>query len=813
MARVSMFTVGIVILMLVLVGAQGVVFSQVVESIVIDGFEYADEAQAQAVWQPFEGASQVKLTDAGIVKKALVLTCDFAQPVDRRYWDREVKLDLSRCDSFRISINAQQPSAIRGFTVYFRSGNGWYAGWISIGKPGWQTVTLSKSSFSVEGEPTGWHSIDRIRLSVWRGEQQLNTFVIVDELLGIAHRIAVVRGDLTLKAGSGEWQTVQRCVDLVLRLLSSFGVDAGVLNDTDVEVGALEGKAVAIFAYNPSMSEMEVEKTIEFIKAGGKVIVFYSIPRSLAKAIGIEVIKYMPQERQGQFSFVRFDTKALYGLPDEIAQGSWNINVARPIGADARVIGEWYDADGKPTNLPAIILSGSGAYMAHILLPQDEAKKARMLLALLGAFVPDVWALAASNATKRIGVFAGFGSYEECVGWLRANAKGKAVENEVVKLIEKAEAIKGECYRAFDGKDYARSLSLSTDANETLLMAWYRTQPSRSGEFRAVWCHSAFGIAGWTWEKAIEWLVQHGFNAIFPNMLWGGLAYYKSDVLPVAKEVEEMGDQIEACLRAAKKFGVQVHVWKVNWNLANAPKEFVEKMRALKRTQKDVNGKDVDWLCPSHEDNFKLEFESMLEVVRKYDVDGIHFDYIRYPNANCCYCDGCRERFERDRGITVKDFPKDVLTGELADEYKRWRCEQITRLVASVSESARKLKPNIKVSAAVFRDYPRCRDSVGQDWVLWVEKGYLDFVCPMNYTNDNELFRQLVTNQLKFVGDKAPLYPGIGASAPGLSPVEVIQQIQSLREIGAKGFIIFNYDIGVANRILPALSLGVTAEK
>ena len=38
----------------------------------------------------------------------------------------------------------------------------------------------------------------------------------------------------------------------------------------------------------------------------------------------------------------------------------------------------------------------------------------------------------------------------------------------------------------------------------------------------------------------------------------------------------------------------------------------------------------------------------MLEVARKYPVDGLHFDYIRYPGRDKCYCDGCRERFEAE---------------------------------------------------------------------------------------------------------------------------------------------------------------------
>ena len=109
----------------------------------------------------------------------------------------------------------------------------------------------------------------------------------------------------------------------------------------------------------------------------------------------------------------------------------------------------------------------------------------------------------------------------------------------------------------------------------------------------------------------------------------------------------------------------------------------------------------------------------MLEVVRKYDVDGIHFDYIRYPNNDLDYSDYSRKKFESDTGLKVTSWPSDCYSGELHDQYRDWRAAQITRLVATVSREARKIRPGVKISAAVFRDYPSCRDAVGQEWPVW----------------------------------------------------------------------------------------------
>ncbi len=74
--------------------------------------------------------------------------------------------------------------------------------------------------------------------------------------------------------------------------------------------------------------------------------------------------------------------------------------------------------------------------------------------------------------------------------------------------------------------------------------AFFRAQPSKPGEFRATWIHSAYGIEGWGWDKTIATLKSNGFNAIIPNLVWAGVAHYPSKILPVSPKVAEQGDQV-----------------------------------------------------------------------------------------------------------------------------------------------------------------------------------------------------------------------------------------------------------------------------
>ena len=130
-----------------------------------------------------------------------------------------------------------------------------------------------------------------------------------------------------------------------------------------------------------------------------------------------------------------------------------------------------------------------------------------------------------------------------------------------------------------------------------------------------------------------------------------------------------------------------------------------------------------------------------------------------------------------------------------------------------MSREAKKIRPGLKISAAVFGSYPDCRQSVAQDWPAWVKAGYLDFVCPMDYTTSDKEFAALVRNQVKLIEGRVPLYPGIGATATGISMTadRVVGQIHHARQLGAAGFTIFNFDAGTAASIVPGVGSGVGA--
>lgn len=593
--------------------------------------------------------------------------------------------------------------------------------------------------------------------------------------------VALVYGEYSYRdSPQGEGASALRYLDTVRDALDAVGVSYTVLNDAGVETRGLLPYRAAILPYNFLVTPEEEAALARFVSGGGKVIVCYSVSGRVADLIGVRV----GERTEGRFHRLRLDPARLPGAPESVLQDSWNVLPIEVAAPDAQVVGEWVDPDGRALG-PGLAISPRGAYLGHVLTAGDTANKGRLLLAVLGKLVPEVWQRAAQGA-----IGSARRKLEEMAARVAARDEPEA-SRQAEPLLAKARqglALADQLAATRPAEAVAAAIEAGKLAEEAFLVS----AVERRDEFRAVWLHDAYGVADWGWERTIRELKDHGFNAIIPNMLWAGLAHYQSEILPVSPQVAERGDQIAEALRWCRHYGIELHIWKVNHYLATAPEEFVQRLRQEGRLQRNAEGEEELWLCPSDPRNRALERDSMLEVVRKYPVDGIHFDYIRYPHRNSCFCEGCRERFQREAGLTVANWPQDVITGPLAGQYDRWRQDQISALVREVATEARHLRPGIMISAAVF-GWPGARQWVHQNWAQWVEEGLLDFVCPMNYTTSAEELETYVAREQQVVAGRIPLYIGTGEFIIPES-WQVVDQIERSRRLGADGFVLFSYE-------------------
>ena len=234
-----------------------------------------------------------------------------------------------------------------------------------------------------------------------------------------------------------------------------------------------------------------------------------------------------------------------------------------------------------------------------------------------------------------------------------------------------------------------------------------------------------------------------------------GDAFYKSSYEPRAQELAGQSqdfDPLAQFLAEGHAAGIQIHAW-INANLTwgsmtppVSPEHIVNKhpdwlMRTNENKFTMLFGRDVEgaYTCPSNQIWRKMYVDIYLDVVNNYDVDGVHFDFIRYPSPRFCYCDRCLTEFAermKEAGRTVARGFSDRLAYPKAypaqwDDYRR---EQITAMVYSVYDAVKQARPQVIVSASVFPDVADARNARYQDWTRWAKDGKIDLICPMSYS-------------------------------------------------------------------------------
>lgn len=324
-----------------------------------------------------------------------------------------------------------------------------------------------------------------------------------------------------------------------------------------------------------------------------------------------------------------------------------------------------------------------------------------------------------------------------------------------------------------------------------------RAQPRT--EIRGAWIHN---YGPFDWETAMKELSDAGFNSVFVRVARGANAIYPSKYLPRddwADGTQE--DEFQKALDAAHRHGLEFHAWKVCFFAGGAAlqkgasKKFYDRLASDDRLARDPEGKQAPFLSPADPRNQELELQVLREMTEKYAIDGIHLDYIRYPenpHYDFDYNAVSRREFEVHLGRAVKNWPEEVFSGALKWDYENWERSNIDDLMRRAFEQSKKLKPQIPVSAAVWRTNRTNRAAIKQDWITWAKNGWIDFVVPMNYTRDDLVFRNDLKSQIPHAAGHTLYAAGIG-NYLHKDAQSTLRQIQIAREESADGFVLFDY--------------------
>lgn len=242
-------------------------------------------------------------------------------------------------------------------------------------------------------------------------------------------------------------------------------------------------------------------------------------------------------------------------------------------------------------------------------------------------------------------------------------------------------------------------------------------------------------------DEVLDNCQDMGFNTVFLQVRPSGDALYKSDIFPWSRYLtgtqgtspSDGFDPLEYAVNEAHKRGMQLHAWINPYRVTNSSNDndkLAANNPAVLRPDlvlTDSSGKM--YLNPGEADSIDIILEGIREIVRNYDVDGIHMDDYFYPSSG---------------------FDDSAAYYKYQDAYPNkadWRRSMVTTLISCARDAVKEIKPNCMFGVSPSGIWANAGDTPGgsntngsssyhslyADTKLWVEQEYLDYIMPQIY--------------------------------------------------------------------------------
>jgi uncharacterized lipoprotein YddW (UPF0748 family) len=266
-----------------------------------------------------------------------------------------------------------------------------------------------------------------------------------------------------------------------------------------------------------------------------------------------------------------------------------------------------------------------------------------------------------------------------------------------------------------------------------------------------------------------------GIHDVVVQVRGRGDAYYTSSLEPRAEGLEDDFDPLAHLVRAGAAVGVRVHAWgnvffvwsSAQGALPKSPRHLVKRhpewllRRGGVKYLDPVGGSDWEgiYIDPKNPEAREHTLAVFTDIVSRYRVEGLHYDYVRYPQ------------------VTYADSPDDHVA--------------VTAFVSEGAKRLRAARPGIVISAAVFPDPDVAREGVLQRWPDWARAGLVDLLCPMAYRRDTDEVARLLTSG-RAAAPKTRMWGGLMAYAGERALLR--EQVRAAERAGCEGAILFAYE-------------------
>lgn len=358
-----------------------------------------------------------------------------------------------------------------------------------------------------------------------------------------------------------------------------------------------------------------------------------------------------------------------------------------------------------------------------------------------------------------------------------------------------------------------------------------------SAETRALWVLRTSLTTPASITALVRAARDNGFNTLLVQVRGRGDAYYRDGLEPVTPDLLRQPaafDPLAVVLAEGQAAGLRVHAW-VNVNLVSSaaelpasrdhlvyrhpawlmvPRDLALELSTVEPGNPAYVGRLARWTRAQSAQIEGLYSSPIIpaaaaytetivrDLARRYPLDGVHFDYARYPNERYDYSkaavgefrayvrdridEDLRQRLDAREAVDPLAYPD-----ALADHWRGFRVARMSALISRLRDAVKDERPAAMVTVATAPDLRDAYERKMQDWRGWLERGLVDGICPMAYTVEPAKFAEQIAAARDAAGGRA-VWAGIGAWR--LSPRETIQNIQTARRLGASGIVLFSYD-------------------
>jgi len=291
---------------------------------------------------------------------------------------------------------------------------------------------------------------------------------------------------------------------------------------------------------------------------------------------------------------------------------------------------------------------------------------------------------------------------------------------------------------------------------------------AETSEFRATWVitweiyggHQPVETVKARIRKILDDHEKANMNAVVWQVRQAGTAYYASSFEPWGSYLDSMDpgfDPLAYAIEQAHNRGLELHAWFNSFQCSST-------------APGSPSGDHPEWVCRNSSDQPMNASRALspglaavraytvavaMDLVRRYDIDGLHLDYVRWneeSGAAALQKEPARPKLDGQISeAELADLQANMASRYLYDvehpysagvpagfgSWEEWWRWSVTEFVHTLHDSVQAAKPWVRLSAAVLGNYNwggwQGYGTVYQDAALWFNRGYVDQLMPMHY--------------------------------------------------------------------------------